>query len=305
MDSMIPEIGQVSVDTIKEHYVYELFDRRDGTVFYVGEGVRDRALQHINESERLRKKILDHPEQDETGRDDILISKKVERIQNILGAGKDHLGVRVIGRFDSKNEARAVETVLINWVYGIENLTNISRGRGANSVRPRTHPTEELSGIDIERQVRVFGSGKVSTGYLQDKIENHEKHDHLSMAEDIADHLRNVLSGATVEDPCFWESGRYIAIFVTLVPNKVRMIIQLTDSGRNQHVYNLKPMSERQQDVALFKKYMTECHPDVELRNRGLYAKLPEWPVNFAVLNEDLDAISEQVNYALEFFSAS
>jgi hypothetical protein len=79
------------------------------------------------------------------------------------------------------------------------------------------------------------------------------------------------------------------------------MLIQLTDSGLNQHVYNLKPMSEGKVDVDRFVSYMTARHPDVPLQNAGLYAKLPAWK-NRRASNTDLQGVSEQVLHAQRFF---
>ena len=216
------------------------------------------------------------------------------------------MGVRIIGRFDTKSEAQAVETVLINWVYGIGGLTNISRGRGAGFVRPVALADQEMPGLDIERTVRVYGGGRVNNmGYLAKKIENHEKNDHFSMALVITDHLRTTLRathpGLTVEDPCFWESGRYIGIFVNLVPNAVRMIIQLTDSENNQHVYNLCPMSQSTVARTAFSAVMNEYAPNINVMNHGSYAKLEEWK-RLTVLNSNLYEISMQVMAALKFF---
>lgn len=282
------------IGVVKDYYVYELFDRDTGEVFYVGEGVRDRAFQHVKEAERIRQKILSNPDFDGT-----LASEKIIRIQELLVEGRDRLGVRVVGRFDSKDAAQAVEAVLINWVYGASALTNISRGRGANYVRPKNLPTEELAGIDVARKLKIFSSGKniQNTGYLKKKIDNHERYGHVAMAEEITEYLRERFPNLQIDEPCFWESGRYVAVFVTLIPGCVRLVIQLTDSGKNHHVYNLKPVSEATKDVSKFVEFMKENHIGVELKNNGRYCKLPSWSA-LAVKNESLDEIVEQVRYA-------
>jgi hypothetical protein len=228
-------------------------------------------------------------------------SDKVNRIQELLTA--DRLGVRVIGRFASKQAAQAVETVLINWVYGTTSLSNISRGHGATFVRPKERPTEDLVGIDIERKLKVFGGRETAgnAGYLKRIIENHERNGHVAMADDICVYLHKEFPGLAIDEPCFWESGRYIAIFVPLVPNKVRMIIQLTDSKRNQHVYNLLPLSGSERDRSNFEKYMRENHENIKLQNHGSYGKLPEW-INLVVSNLSLEEIAKQVRRAQEFF---
>lgn len=139
-------------------------------------------------------------------------------------------------------------------------------------------------------------------GYLQTKRDNHIKYGHQKMAEDVALYLRVKFPDLQIEGPCDWEGGRYIALFVTLVPDRVRMIIQLTDSGRDQHVYNLKPPSAAKADVDRFADFMQDKDPTIKVRKEGHYAKLRAW-TNLKVTNLDHAAIGQQVQYALNFFS--
>ena len=82
----MPEVNQLEIDRIKEYYVYELFDRRHANqVFYVGEGVKDRALSHLKETERLRQKLLEDPTLEE-----MVDSEKISRILDIINAGLRH-----------------------------------------------------------------------------------------------------------------------------------------------------------------------------------------------------------------------
>jgi hypothetical protein len=142
---------------------------------------------------------------------------------------------------------------------------------------------------------------QMTSTYLQKKRDNHIKFGHHKMAEKMVADLRVKHATLTIEGPCDWENGRYIAVFLTLVPDSIRMLIQLTDSGLNQHVYNLKPMSEGKVDVDRFVNHMTARHPDVPLQNAGLYAKLPAWK-NRRASNTDLQGVSEQVLHAQRFF---
>ena len=138
-------------------------------------------------------------------------------------------------------------------------------------------------------------------GYLQQKRDNHIEYGHHKMADDIAADLRRRHPTLNISTPCEWESGRYVAVFVTLVPGVVRMIIQLTDSGRDQHVYNLKPHSDDQADVDRFVAFMPTHYPPIRIRNNGLYAKLPDW-TRLKLSNLDHDGIAMQVQYATNFF---
>ena len=138
-------------------------------------------------------------------------------------------------------------------------------------------------------------------GYLEKIKDNHKKYGHDEMAKDIASAIRNKFSGIIVEVPRPAENGRYVVVFITLIPDKVRMAIQLTDSGLDQHVYNLKPVSDLKLDVDQFKIYMSANHAEIALKNAGLYAKLPKWKSK-RLKNNDLEQICQEVLYAINYF---
>lgn len=94
---------------LKPYYVYVLMDSSARRVFYVGKGQGERIFQHTKE---VGKGIKETAKQ-----------KEIHRIE-CLGSSVAKL---VIGRFDSAEEAFSVESILIHWVYGIENLTNRQR----------------------------------------------------------------------------------------------------------------------------------------------------------------------------------
>lgn len=135
------------------------------------------------------------------------------------------------------------------------------------------------------------------SGYLQAKRDNHKKYGHIKMATDIAAYLTSQDGNLDIDGPCEWEGGRYIALFVTLVPEYVRMIIQLTDSGLHQHVYNLKPISNSKSDRTQFCDWMSRHHPDIPLPNGGRHAKLTDWE-NRKYPNNDLADILKEIRRA-------
>ncbi|WP_019028852.1 GIY-YIG nuclease family protein [Colwellia piezophila] len=114
-----------------EHYVYILFDTRNDKVFYVGKGQGLRIDAHEN---------------------DIQESAKVEMIKSLKQ--QDFYGKRVIGRFETNNEARSVESVLIKWMYGFYNLTNMVHGFRSVNIRPEGD-LEALQGLDVERKINL------------------------------------------------------------------------------------------------------------------------------------------------------
>lgn len=138
-------------------------------------------------------------------------------------------------------------------------------------------------------------------GYLSKIIRNHQRFAHLAMAGEITRYLNESGVHPLVDGPANWEGGRYIGVFVTLRARTVRMIIQLTDSGLNRHVYNIIPMSNQVEDREVFVRYMQEHHPQIALKNGGRYCKLPGWK-GLTVKNDDLNEILHQVQYAQGFF---
>ncbi|MBF0243488.1 MAG: GIY-YIG nuclease family protein [Desulfamplus sp.] len=116
---------------LKPFYVYALLDNADKSIFYIGKGQDARLFQHVKE---VARGIADN-----------------EKQLKILGIKKNGREVKelVIGRFDTEQEAFAVECTLIHWVYGIENLTNSASGHGSNLIRPKNNysiiPTLEKS----------------------------------------------------------------------------------------------------------------------------------------------------------------
>jgi len=125
-------------ESLLPFYVYVLADpQASNAIFYVGMGCNQRALHHWNE---VRARIQNqqaptHP--------------KHHRMMQIASAGGEPIQT-VIGRFETRDEAYAVESTLINWVYGYDNLTNMNRGHNADQIRP-FDDWSKLPGIDVER----------------------------------------------------------------------------------------------------------------------------------------------------------
>jgi len=119
---------------IKRHYVYELREKigTDSIVFYVGKGVGARVENHADAVRRKRAEGL------------TLDGKKEERIAQLLWNDTfGELEELIIGRFDTNEEAEAVESTLIDWIYGKANLTNINSGSGAAYIRKIGDPDRD------------------------------------------------------------------------------------------------------------------------------------------------------------------
>ena len=146
---------------LKPFYVYALHDDNDHDFFYIGKGQDARLFKHAKEARRLKSE-----------------KEKDKKILEIERSGHK-VKQTVIGRFDSDNEAFAVESILIHWVYGIDNLTNVASGHGANHIRPKNNhgyiPTLQENTLrsyyvyalinDIKQSIFYVGQGNGNRAY--------------------------------------------------------------------------------------------------------------------------------------------
>ena len=111
---------------LKPYYVYVLMDSSTKRVFYVGKGQGERIFQHSKEVERGAIK-----------------TEKQREIHRIERSGSS-VSKLVVGRFDTDKEAFEVESILIHWAYGIENLTNEKSGHHSHEIRKKDDLTAML-----------------------------------------------------------------------------------------------------------------------------------------------------------------
>ncbi len=140
---------------LKQYYVYILIDPCDNKVFYVGMGQGRRGNQHLQDALK------------EQGNDESTWSEKIRRILAIKKAGSEPRTV-VVARFDTPEEAFAVESVFIKWVYGIAQLTNKIHGHGQDYIRQQGD-FKNNPYLDITRPEIKITKGH---GYTQ---ENHDR----------------------------------------------------------------------------------------------------------------------------------
>ena len=241
---------------LKSYYVYALIDpTQDNQIFYIGKGTKVRGLDHIKEAKEHEK-----------------TSPKLDRIRKIENQNFEVI-FRVLCRFDTEPEAFAVESILIHWVYGHENLTNIQPGHGVNFIRDIKQKFPELKGIDIPKKLKI--SGRITTGYTQEIIERHASYNHLELAEDLRDYLSlNNIPGINNEILGL-ENGRYVG-FTIDVNKSAQLVIQLTDTSTHNVTFNLKPITEKKADRDNFIKFVNTI-PMLDYRNEGKYAKFSSW----------------------------
>ncbi len=144
---------------LKEYYVYVLIDPRlkgEDAVFYVGKGKGRRALAHGELAKRFEGEALS--------------SRRLDRINDIRKSGHELL-TRVVARVDSEEEAHSMETLLIQWVYRLDRLTNLVSGHDHKFFRHR-HDWAERARLDVPATV----AGERSGEYTKELIRNIEKY---------------------------------------------------------------------------------------------------------------------------------
>ena len=112
-----PQSSSSTIDIpLREFYVYALIDPRDGNIFYVGKGKRERILHHAGQVV-ISEAFTDRDDSEVNPCGDQSRTEKEQRITEIKMASLDVIE-RVLARFNTEAEAFAVESVLIHWVYG-------------------------------------------------------------------------------------------------------------------------------------------------------------------------------------------
>ena len=143
------------------YYVYVLTDPRDNSVFYVGKGTANRYAHHLKEVEK-----------------GLLGTLKQQKILDILKSGLE-IRPLIVGRFSTEEEALAVESLLIHWVYGIDSLVNCNGGHGVSFIRPKEH-YEMLQGID-----------EPNLNYCARTKENRERNNIIPYLEELRSYIES------------------------------------------------------------------------------------------------------------------
>jgi hypothetical protein len=139
-------------ESLLPYYVYVLLNPLENNkVFYVGKGTGQRAGEHernleslLNDEKRKRRQqqaedVSNNIHEEElyeflSLEDNESLSIKEREILKIKKADKSPLQV-IVGRYETEDEAYAVEALLIHFKFGYENLTNIASGHGYKFIR--------------------------------------------------------------------------------------------------------------------------------------------------------------------------
>lgn len=233
-----------AVKKLKKHYVYELVDN-SGKVFYVGKGSGERALAHEKQAKHSEKS-----------------TEKLDKIREIISS--DKLTTRVIGRYNTKEEAFSVESTLIHWVYGYDNLSNNTGGHGCDSIRP-FGSNEEIEGIDIPERVRCFDGS-----YSKEGEELREKNNIILFMEDVKSYIEEN-ANITLSNIDKTKS-RFTKLFYA-IDDGIHIAIGTGHSAKKLLWVELQSVDGKAKNIEKIKKICENSN--LEIKNKGAYAKLP------------------------------
>ena len=197
------------------------------------------------------------------------------------------MGVVVVGRYDSEQQALAVESTLIKWVYGFKNLTNLIHGHGHHSIRANGDMSE-IHGIDIPRK-DYARTGEYKESVLHDVRQNYVMED----LEVLKTRLVDAIPTIRVSDPVIL-STQDPSIVVDYNEN-IRVQLILSRVGKQTVVMNLLPTEWRAEQQRKFVKICERA--GLEPKANGKYAKPAEWRKSSPDMN-DIGVIAERL-YAL------
>lgn len=210
------------------YYVYILMDPRDNRPFYVGKGAGQRVLQHEADAKRLLKRLEAEKDLEAEERGDYLpVSEKLQKIQDIIVNGKSPRIV-IMGRFETAEEAFAVEATLIHFVFGYDALSNVASGHGSKLIRSKRQYEDILATGSDDKITEIEGIDMPIRRGVRDNSFKNAKIEKLSEsgAYEFLIELRQILTAhrfkcrnfETAEDMRFHpsESNGYLAVIVEI-----------------------------------------------------------------------------------------
>lgn len=305
-------IGSTVVFELKKFYVYALMDPRrldqpDHGIFYIGKGQNNRVGAHVKGAKSKKKVQQIYENTEDTGDvknqsvDDNRESAKNLKIQEIL---QKNLTVKecILGRFDTEAEAFAVESMLIQWVYGrLEDkgqLTNIQPGHNSEHVRKKSDlGLNEY--LDVPKKMRS-DSGE----YSADKLQKLTANNIPEIAEKTVKELRNLIKSnkklkdhIKIEPPSIVESGRYVAAVVNFGESDVILRLQFTPKAL---ITNLRARDENKVDSKrVFKARMSSVN--LKAIGGSKYGWIPGW-VNNGLKFDDYSSALQRIELAFDKF---
>jgi hypothetical protein len=300
---------------LKKYYVYVLIDSRkssdaDGGIFYVGKGSNKRVFDHVKSVKSKMRTFTSEDLVSDVGdsneKTDEKESSKVRRIKEIQESGAD-VTECIIGRFDTAEEAFAVEAVLIEWVYGRERnlgqLTNIQPGRYSKHIRNKGD-LDRNERLDIPKKMLVVKASD-GTGYLERQLNKLVLNNVEERAELMSEELRSLIQADAnlrglidVSPTIFFEGGRYVGSNVKLVNND-DIVLRLQFTSKSL-ITNLRAVDEGKKSSRV--RFASRMHAvGLETMGGDRYGWLPGWKVS-RLENDDYAVAFDRIKDVVKIF---
>ena len=250
------EFTESRKEPLLPYYVYLLLNPLDDNrVFYVGKGTGQRAGAHYNDVNRLLKQLAQESEDQLTKAE---LTSKQAVVRNIAEAGKKPLEV-IVGRYETEQEAFAVEATLLHFLYGKSSLTNIASGRRHRYIRTKEEFEEIVKNArDQENIPRKAGvdeekvTGLRTNEYRNQKIlglEEASAYDTLAELQQILTENRFVWRDFNEPGDRYFhpgESNGYLAVIVNI--GGIDFNVQFTKKLKFsiQYIYTKDPSENEQ-----------------------------------------------------------
>lgn len=267
------QISDSNKEPLLPYYVYILLNPIKGNrPFYVGKGTGQRVGAHNRDVDRLLreqkleiKSLEDHAEEDDEPLDNLSLSDKQKEIKAIKDSGKQPLEV-IVGRYETEEQAFAVEATLMHFMYDHKSLTNINSGHGSRFIRTKAEFDEIIRdareqkdiklkpGIDEER-VKNVRDNKYRDEHLLD-LEQAKAYDLLGELQDaLTDRLFNWRNFSEPGDKRFHpsESNGYLAVIVRIGPLDFNVQFTKAKIFSVQFIYTKLPEKNPEVKAALNK----------------------------------------------------
>jgi hypothetical protein len=240
---------ELEAPSLRPYYTYVLADPRHQfpeSVFYVGQGSGQRVYDHGDLASRIADEKTD--------------SQRLLKIKEIRGA-KEEFQILVVARVYTKDEALLIEAVLINWVYGLANLTNLVRGHGHKFVRRRGKLTE-VAHLDVRRRTRNERNGE----HKKEQLRRNKLFDVEALLTSYAEQLR-ARDEDLVVSKFDGENPKLPRIWVTMA-YPFRLEIMKRGNPGTLVTFGLKPLNREKQTIVDFESIASRF-ADGAVKNKG------------------------------------